>query len=235
MSLVTAGQGRLRVTPDTASGSVPIRSETPRGDPVPELLTQVASPDLAYLALFTLLAVDAFVPVVPTQLLMLTGGALTVYGGLSLPTTVTVGALGVLAGDLACYLLGRYASGRRPPRPQGTGAARRMAGRLTRGLRRPGPMMILLCRFVPGGRMAACFAAGRSRYPVRFFVPCAGVAAAGWASYGGLVGHLGGAALTGSAWRMLVVAAVAAAGFALTGWALAAVTARLTPAEAPVD
>ncbi|MFI7550611.1 DedA family protein [Micromonospora sediminimaris] len=204
---------------------------------MPELLTQVASPQLAYLALFTLLAVDAFVPVVPTQLLMLTGGALTVYGGLNLPTTVAVGALGVLAGDLACYLLGRYASGRRPVRSVGTGRARGIAGRLTRGLRRPGPMMILLCRFVPGGRMAACFAAGRSRYPVRHFLPAAGIAAGGWASYGGLVGHLGGAALTGSGWRMVVVAAVAAAGFALAGWALASVTARLnsTPAETPVD
>ncbi|MGC5052591.1 DedA family protein [Micromonospora sp. DT48] len=204
---------------------------------MPELLIQVASPDVAYLALFILLAVDAFVPVVPTQLLMLTGGALTVYGGLSLPKTVAVGALGVLAGDLACYLLGRYTLGRRPPQPPGTGRARRIAGRLTRGLRRPGPMMILLCRFVPGGRMAACFAAGRSRYPVRLFLPCAGIAAAGWAAYGGLVGHLGGAALTGSAWRMVVVAAAAAAGFALTGWALASVTARLypAPAEVPAD
>ncbi|GIJ19555.1 DedA family protein [Micromonospora lutea] len=201
---------------------------------MPDLLTQLASPDLAYLALFTLLAVDAFVPVVPTQLLMLTGGALTVYGALNLPTIVAVGALGVLVGDLACYLLGRCASGRRPPQPVGTGRARRMAARLTRGLRRPGPMMILLCRFVPGGRMAACFAAGRSRYPVRLFLPCAGIAAAGWASYGGLLGHLGGAALTGSTWRMVIVAATAAAAFALTGWALASVTARLNPAPAEV-
>ncbi|PZV97091.1 membrane protein DedA, SNARE-associated domain [Micromonospora phaseoli] len=204
---------------------------------MPELLTQVASPGLAYLALFGLLLVDAFLPVVPTQLLMLTGGALTVYGGLSLPWTVAAGALGVFAGDLACYLLGRSAPGRRPPRPVGAGRTRRMAGRVSRGLRRSGPMTILLCRFVPGGRMAACFAAGRSRYPLRFFLPYASVAAVAWASYGGLLGHLGGAALTGSTWQMVAIAAMAAAGFALTGWALALLAARLTrtPTGTPAD
>ncbi|RIV39444.1 DedA family protein [Micromonospora radicis] len=199
-----------------------------------ELLTQLASPDWAYLVLFGLLMVDAFVPVVPTQLLMITGGAVTVYGGTSLPVTIAVGALGVFTGDLACYLLGRSTPGRRPPRPAGTGRARRVAGRFTQGLRRPGPTGLLLCRFVPGGRMTVCFASGRSRYPLRLFLPYAGTAAVAWASYGALVGHLGGAALTGSAWRMTVIAVLAAAGFALTGWALALVAARLAPAPAEI-
>ena len=38
---------------------------------------------------------DAFVPVVPTQIVMITSGALTVYGGLDLPVTIAVGAFGV--------------------------------------------------------------------------------------------------------------------------------------------
>ncbi|MGC5029927.1 DedA family protein [Micromonospora sp. DT229] len=204
---------------------------------MPDLLTQVASPGWAYLVLFVLLLVDAFVPVVPTQLLMITGGALTVYGGLDLPLAIGIGALGVFTGDLACYLLGRSTSRRQPPRPQTRGRTRRLAGRLAAGLRRPGPTGLLLCRFVPGGRMTVCFASGRGRYPLRLFLPYTALAATAWASYGGLVGHLGGAALTGSTWRMLVIAAVAAGGFALTGWALAAIAARFTPApaELPAD
>ncbi|MGC4804447.1 DedA family protein [Micromonospora sp. DT233] len=193
---------------------------------MPELLTHVASPLWAYLALLGLLAVDAFVPIVPTQLVMITGGALTVYGGLNLPLTIGVGALGVFAGDVACYLLGRSAPQRRRRPPTEPGRARRMAGRATRGLRRPGPLVILLCRFVPGGRMAACFAAGRSRYPYRLFLTYETVAAAGWATYGALIGHLGGTALTDSAWHLLVVAGAAAAGFAVAGWAMTAFGAR---------
>ncbi|MFG2099144.1 DedA family protein [Micromonospora echinaurantiaca] len=205
---------------------------------MPELLTEVASPTWAYLALLGLLVADAFVPVIPTQVVMITGGALTVYGGLNLPLTIAVGALGVFAGDLVCYLLGRSAPGRRPPRPGGPGRARRVAGRVTRGLRRPGPLVILLCRFVPGGRMAACFSAGRSRYPYRLFLLYEAMAALAWASYGALVGHLGGTALTGSAWRLAVVAGVAALGFAAAGWAITLLSARQqpsTPAEATAD
>ncbi|MEU5938388.1 DedA family protein [Micromonospora sp. NPDC047548] len=201
---------------------------------MPELLTDAASPTWAYVVLLGLLVADAFVPVVPTQVVMITGGALTVYGGLSLPVTIGVGALGVFAGDLACYLLGRGTTDRRAPRRAEPSRARRMASRVTRGLRRPGPLVILLCRFVPGGRMAACFSAGRSRYPYRLFLFYEAAAATGWAAYGALVGHLGGTALTESAWRLALIAAAAAVGFAAAGWAMTVVGAR-TRAEVPVD
>lgn len=187
-----------------------------------ETLSGVASPAAAYLLLLGLLWLDAFVPVVPTQAVMITGGALTVYGGLNLPLTVAVGALGVFCGDLACYLLGRLTRQPRSSEPLvGAGRIRATAERFTRGLRRPGPVTIFLCRFVPGGRMAACFHAGRTRYPYRLFLPYEGAAALAWAAYGGLVGHLGGAALTASAWRLFAVAAIAATVFAAAGWALA--------------
>jgi membrane-associated protein len=192
----------------------------------PDLLTEVASPAWAYLLLAGLLAVDAFVPVVPTQLIMITGGALTVYGGLNLPLTIAAGAAGVLVGDLACYLLGRRAPERAVPRQRPPGWARQAAGRVTRGLRQPGPLVILLCRFVPGGRMAACFSAGRSRYPYRFFLCYEATAALGWATYGGVVGHLGGAALARSGWLLALVAGAAAAGFTAAGWAMSRIADR---------
>jgi len=244
---------------------------------VPELLMDVASPTWAYLVLFGLLVVDAFVPVIPTQLLMITGGALTVHGGLSLPATIATGALGVFCGDLACYLIGRtgWRPGARRQRagpasgpagtasgPAGTASgpagtargwvtpagglagtagtavpfarSRRAARRLTRGLPRTGPLVILICRFVPGGRMAAGFRAGRARYPGHLFVAYEAVAALGWAAYGGFVGQLGGAALAGSGWRLAAVAAVAAAVFAAAGWGLALVGARGRTADPAV-
>lgn len=200
-----------------------------------ELLTGVASPLWAYLVLLALLVADAFVPVIPTQAVMITGGALTVYGGLNLPLTIGVGALGVFVGDLACYLLGRGAPDRRRPRTAEPGRARRMAHRVTGGLRRPGPLVIMLCRFVPGGRMAACFAAGRSRYPYRLFLGYEALAASAWAAYGALVGHLGGRALTESAWQLLLIAGAATAGFAAAGWAMTAFGPRSAPAEVSTD
>ena len=81
--------------------------------------------------------------------------------------------------------------------------------------------MLLLCRFVPGGRMAAGYHAGRSGYPIRLFVAYDGAAALAWATYGGLVGHIGGTALTQSAWRLFAIAAAAAVIFGTAGWVLA--------------
>jgi hypothetical protein len=69
--------------------------------------------------------------------------------------------------------------------------------------------------------MAAGFHAGRSGYPVKLFVLYDGAAAVSWATYGGLVGHVGGTAITQSAWRLFAIAAVAAAVFGTAGWILA--------------
>jgi membrane protein DedA with SNARE-associated domain len=207
---------------------------------VTDLLTMATSPAWAYLALLALLVVDAFVPVVPTQAIMISAGALAGYGLLDIWATLIVGAVGVFAGDLGTYLLGRGAGhpggdgrlGRLRRRwvdrlkahsdhDDEPGRARRAAARFTRGLRTPGPLVLLLCRFVPGGRMAAGFNAGRQEYPARLFVTYDGLAAAGWATYGGLVGHIGGTALTQSAWKLFGVAAAAALVFGAAGWVLA--------------
>ena len=141
----------------------PCRPIASRWTACPSFSPNVASPASAYLALFGLLVLDAFVPLVPTQVVMITAGALTIYGNLSLPLTIGVGALGVFCGDTACYLLGRTgvdcsAAGARPvpgraapgrPDSDRGSRSRQAAGRFTRALRQPGPLVILLCRFVP--------------------------------------------------------------------------------------
>jgi membrane-associated protein len=132
-----------------------------------------------------------------------------------------------LSGRLAT-LRDRFAPGNDHGRRSKT---QRAAARFTRGLRTPGPLVLLLCRFVPGGRMAAGYHAGRSDYPVRLFVLFDGLAAAGWAAYGGLVGHIGGTAVTQSAWRLFSIAAAAAVIFGTAGWVLALFGGRNTDEE----
>jgi membrane protein DedA with SNARE-associated domain len=165
-----------------------------------------------------------------------------VYGNLSLPVVIAIGALGMFTGDSIAFVLGRSArhAGRHwfgdrlaalrarcgpkhdePEAPEEPSRTRRAAERFTRGLRRPGPLVLLLCRFVPGGRMAAGFHAGRTGYPIKLFVAYDGAAALCWATYGGLVGHIGGTAITESAWRLFAIAATAAVVFGTAGWILA--------------
>jgi membrane-associated protein len=213
-----------------------------------QLLTAMATPLWAYLALFGFLTVDAMVPVVPVQAIMITTGALTVYGNLNLALVIAIGALGMFAGDSLAFLLGRstgnvgrhWLGGLRARfAPKGedetASGARKAAARFTRGLRRPGPLVLLLCRFVPGGRMAAGFHAGRTGYPVKLFALYDGVAAICWATYGGLVGHVGGTAVTQSAWRLFVIAAVAAVIFGTAGTMLAVFGGRKTEPGRPSE
>src|SRR4051794_8333292 len=204
------------------------------------LLSAMATPAWAYLAIFGFLTVDAMVPVVPIQAIMITAGALTVYGNLNLPLAIAIGALGMFTGDSIAFILGRTAghSGghwlserlavlrrRFAPRnddgEHGGSKTRRAAERFTRGLRKPGPLVLLLCRFVPGGRMAAGYHAGRKGFPIKLFIAYDGGAALAWATYGGLVGHIGGTAVTNSAWRLFAIAACAALIFGTAGWILA--------------
>jgi membrane protein DedA with SNARE-associated domain len=211
-----------------------------------ELLTAMATPAWVYLAVFGFLTIDAMVPVVPIQAIMITSGALTVYGDLNLPLVIAVGALGMFTGDSIAFVLGRtagHAHGnwlssrlavlrhRCAPKSDdgeehGPSKTKRAAERFTRGLRRPGPLVLLLCRFVPGGRMAAGYHAGRTGYAIKLFVSYDGAAALAWATYGGLVGHVGGTAVTQSAWRLFAVAATAAVIFGTAGWILALVGGR---------
>jgi membrane-associated protein len=216
--------------------------------PMTEMLTMLATPAWAYFALFAFLAIDALVPVVPTQAIMITSGALTVYGALDLGLVIAVGAIGMFAGDAVAFVLGRSTGDRlgtlatrfAPGGEDHDSRTRRAAERFTRGLRRPGPLVMLLCRFVPGGRMASGYNAGRAGYPIRSFVGYDGAAALGWAAYGGLVGHLGGTAITQSAWQVFALAAVAAVIFGTAGWLLAlfggggaATGSRAASADAP--
>jgi membrane-associated protein len=216
------------------------------GEPMADLLSMMSTPAWAYLAIFGFLTIDAMIPVVPIQAIMITSGALTVYGSLSLPLVIAVGALGMFAGDSLAFVLGRTAgrhvgglggswiSGRlttlrhrfapkheHDDTEHGMSKTKRAAERFTRGLRRPGPLVLLLCRFVPGGRMAAGYYAGRTGYPIKLFIIYDGAAAIGWAMYGGLVGHIGGTAITQSAWRLFAIAATAAVIFGTAGWILA--------------
>jgi membrane-associated protein len=212
-----------------------------------DLLTMMAAPAWAYLALFGFLAIDAMVPVVPIQAIMITSGALTIYGNLNLPLVIVIGALGMFAGDLIALMLGRSSAGRigrgwlngrlcslrtkigpKDDHPRTESRTKRAAERFTRGLRRPGPLVLLLCRFVPGGRMAAGFHAGRTGYPTKKFILYDGLAAVAWALYGGLVGHVGGTAITQSAWRLFAIAATAAIVFGTAGWILALFGGRKT-------
>ena len=63
--------------------------------------------DYGYLGIFFLIFIENVFPPIPSEVVLLFGGAMTVLAGLNAPTVVIVATLGSLAGAVVLYLLGR--------------------------------------------------------------------------------------------------------------------------------
>ena len=75
-----------------------------------------------------------------------------------------------------------------------------------RSLGRFGMQLIVVCRFIPGGRTAVTLTCGLVGYPRRRFIAATAVAAVIWALYAFLLGRIGGRAFEDKPWVGLVIA-----------------------------
>ncbi|GAA2230937.1 hypothetical protein GCM10010413_30790 [Promicromonospora sukumoe] len=174
-----------------------------------------------YPALFALAVLDAFVFLVPSELLVLAAGSFAVAGQAHPLVVVASAALGAMVGDHLSYQIGRTGGvrlGRFLPPSLRSSALFVKAGDL---LARRGGVVLLAARYVPGGRTAITFAAGANRYPWRRFFFFDLAAALLWATYYCVLGYVGAAAFGGNPWLGIAVgvglAAVTAAGIGLVG------------------
>src|SRR4029450_400716 len=78
-----------------------------------------------------------------------------------------------------------------------------------------GGELILIARFIPGGRTVVTLSAGTLGYPWRRFVIFDAAAALGWALYASLLGYFGGHAFEAAPWKGLLLALAIA--FAVAG------------------
>jgi membrane protein DedA with SNARE-associated domain len=87
--------------------------------------------------------------------------------------------------------------------------ARRLA-RIQNSLDRFGARLILVCRFIPGGRTGVTVTCGLVGYRRKRFVAATAFAAVVWASYAFFLGRLGGKAFADRPWAGLLLALGAA-------------------------
>lgn len=159
-------------------------------DSLVDLLTHS---EWAYVVVFAVAAVDAVFPAVPSEATVITAAALAASGRLSLAAVFLAGAGGALVGDNGAYALGRLSA------PTVHRLTRR--GRLRAAIRwaegelfARGGTIVLVSRFIPGGRTGTMLAAGVTGFRWRRFVLLDLVAAVFWAAYGTGLGALGGVA-----------------------------------------
>lgn len=167
----------------------------------------VSSSPWTYALVLGFAAFDALLPIVPSETAAIAAGVLAGAGDLNIVLVVAAAAAGAFVGDNSSYVVGRTAGNAAVSRlfSPGRGLARlEWAGRV---LDRRGSYLIVVARFVPGGRTAVTLTAGLTRMRERRFIPAAAVAALLWASFAGGLGYLGGRAFEDEPWRGFAAAA----------------------------
>jgi membrane-associated protein len=147
-----------------------------------------------YVVIVAVAALDAVLPLVPSEATVISAGVLAGAGELSLALVIVAGAAGAFAGDSSAYWLGRRLDRQVAGLAFRGEKGRRRRAWAERTLEHHGGPVIFGARFVPGGRTATTVTAGAVRMRWLRFAAYAGFAAVAWASYAALLGYLGGRA-----------------------------------------
>src|ERR1700753_256253 len=162
---------------------------------------------VSYLLALLLPAFDAIFPVLPSETAIIALGVATAGSNDPRLALLTAGAAaGAFIGDNLCYLLGRHFGPAMQRRFFSTPKGQRTHAWAERSLDRFGTQLIIVCRFIPGGRTAVTLTCGLTGYPRRRFVTATAVAAVIWALYAFLIGRIGGQAFEDKPWAGLVIA-----------------------------
>jgi membrane protein DedA with SNARE-associated domain len=162
---------------------------------------------LSYLIAFIVPALDAIFPALPGESAVIALGVATA-GSADPRIALLVGcaAAGAFAGDNLSYLLGRRFGPAVQRRFFTTPKGMKARAWAERSLDRYGTQLIIVCRFIPGGRTAVTLTCGLTGYPRRRFVAATALAAVIWALYAFFIGRLGGRAFEDNPWIGLVIA-----------------------------
>jgi membrane protein DedA with SNARE-associated domain len=126
---------------------------------------------------------------------------------MSLPLVIVCASLGAIAGDNVSYVLGSLLGERRVKRLLRGDKSRRALEWAERQLKVRGFYLIIVARFVPGGRTAVTFSSGYLRtMPWSRFIVADAIAGVLWGTYAALLGYIGGRQFEQAPWKGLLVA-----------------------------
>ena len=150
------------------------------------IVDAVSGSNWSYLIVFAIAAIDAFFPVVPSEATAIAAGVVAGTGGLHVELVILAAAAGALLGDNITFFAGHFLGERLDER---------------------GPYLIVVARFIPGGRTVTMFTAGFvETFPWRRFIVFDLIACAIWGSYAVLLGYFGGRTFEEEPWKGLLLA-----------------------------
>ncbi|HXL43184.1 MAG TPA: DedA family protein [Gaiellaceae bacterium] len=178
------------------------------------LTDYVSGSPWTYAFLFGVAALDVVFPLVPSETSVILAGVIASTGDLVLFAVILVAAGGAILGDNTAYVIGRTV-GHRLVNRFFSGERRKRIDWAEQQIEERGGYLILVGRFIPGGRTAVTLACGLLEMRWRRFIAFDVAAGLMWASYAALLGYFGGKAFEEQPWKGFVVAFVVA--LAITG------------------
>jgi len=179
-----------------------------------ESLTEhVSGSPWTYLFLFAVAAIDAFIPLVPSETSVILAGVLASTGDLVLVFVILFAALGAIVGDNISYWLGRTLGHRLVDRFF-KGERRKQVDWAHKQVEERGGYLIIIGRFIPGGRTAVTFSCGMLEMRWRRFIAFDIAAGLVWATYAALLGYVGGRTFEENPLKGFLLAFVVALGVA---------------------
>ena len=171
------------------------------------IVDAVSGSNWSYLIVFAIAMLDAFFPIVPSEATAIAAGVVAGTGGLAVELVIVAAAAGAFVGDNISFAGGHFLGARIERRFfRGEKAQKRLLW-ARKTLEERGPYLIVVARFIPGGRTVTTFTAGFvETFPWRRFLAFDAIACAIWGSYTVLLGYFGGRTFEEQAWKGLLLA-----------------------------
>lgn len=179
------------------------------------LVELITSSGWVYPLILGIAALDAVFPLVPSEATVIAAAALAGAGDLVLSFVLLAAAGGAVIGDNVAYLIGRTGQAQVSGRVLRSSGWRARIARAEKMLRERSATIIVVSRFIPGGRTATMLSAGLVGLPWPRFAAYDLAAGILWAGYASVVGVIGGKAFADKPLHALLLAFALAAALAL--------------------
>ena len=166
-----------------------------------------------YVFLFAISALDVIIPLVPSETSVILAGVLAASGDLELVLVILFAAAGAIVGDNTAYWIGRTVGHRLVDR-WFKGERRKQVDWAHRQVQERGGYLIVIGRFIPGGRTAVTLSCGMLEMPWRRFIAFDVAAGLVWGTYAAMLGYLGGRTFEENPFKGFILAFVVALGIA---------------------
>jgi membrane-associated protein len=171
------------------------------------IVDAVSGSSWSYLIVFAIAAIDAFFPAVPSEATAIAAGVVAGTGGLHVELVILAAATGALLGDNITFAGGHFLGERVERRFFSGEKSQKRLDWARRMLDERGPYLIMVARFIPGGRTITMFTAGFvETFSWRRFVLFDLIACAIWGAYAVLLGYFGGRTFEEEPWKGLLLA-----------------------------